>query len=158
METNKLYECTVIIDGGLQDEPIAEAMAMVQKVITEKGGTIKSVLDIGRRKTAYPINKKTIGYYAHIEFTADTPVIAEIERVIRYEEVLLRYLIIHLTTPLLEMRKRVEKYSVVIGSPEDKAAAEADASTEEKSDCDQLWLRWLWQLSFMRYKRRVCYG
>ncbi len=60
METNKLYECTVIIDGGLQDEPIAEAMAMVQKVITEKGGSIKSVLDIGRRKTAYPINKKTI--------------------------------------------------------------------------------------------------
>ncbi len=30
------------------------------------------------------------------------------------------------------MRKRVEKYSVVIGSPEDKAAAEAEASEEEK--------------------------
>ncbi|KZK73688.1 MAG: 30S ribosomal protein S6 [Pelodictyon luteolum] len=128
METNKLYECTVIIDGGLQDEAIAAAMEMVQKVITEKGGSISSVLDIGRRKTAYPIKKKTIGYYAHIEFTAATPVIAEIERVLRYEEVLLRYLIVHLTTPLLEMRKRVEKYSVVIGSPEDNVASETDAA------------------------------
>jgi len=128
METSKLYECTVIIDGGLQDEAIAAAMEMVQKVISEKGGSISSVLDLGRRKTAYPIKKKTIGYYAHIEFTAATPVIAEIERVLRYEEVLLRYLIVHLTTPLLEMRKRVEKYSVVIGSPEDNAASETEAA------------------------------
>jgi len=128
METNNLYECTLIIDGGLQDEAIATAMAMVQRVITEKGGTIVSVLEIGRRKTAYPIKKKTIGYYAHIEFTAATAVIAQIEKVLRYEEELLRYLIIHLTSALLEMRKRVEKYSVVIGSPEDAALAEAAAS------------------------------
>jgi small subunit ribosomal protein S6 len=124
METSKLYECTVIIDGGLQDEAIATAMAMVQRVITEKGGSISSVLEIGRRKTAYPIKKKTIGYYAHIEFTAATSVIAEIEKVLRYEEDLLRYLIIHLTGALLEMRKRVEKYSIVIGSPEDSAPVE----------------------------------
>jgi small subunit ribosomal protein S6 len=124
METSKLYECTIIIDGGLQDEAIASAMAMVQRVITEKGGCISSVLEIGRRKTAYPIKKKTIGYYAHIEFTAATPVIAEIEKVLRYEEDLLRYLIIHLTGALLEMRKRVEKYSIVIGSPEDSAPVE----------------------------------
>ncbi len=128
METNKLYECTLIIDGGLQDEVITAAMAMVQRVITEKGGSISSVLEIGRRKTAYPIKKKTIGYYAHIEFTAATAVIAEIEKVLRYEEELLRYLIIHLTSALLEMRKRVEKYSVVIGSPEDNALAEAAAN------------------------------
>ena len=128
METNKLYECTIIIDGGLQDEVITAAMEMVQRVITAKGGSISSVLEIGRRKTAYPIKKKTIGYYAHIEFTAATDVIAEIEKVLRYEEDLLRYLIIHLTSALLEMRKRVEKYSVVIGSPEDAALAEAAAA------------------------------
>jgi small subunit ribosomal protein S6 len=128
METNKLYECTVIIDGGLQDEAILAAMELVKRVITEKGATISNVLEIGRRKTAYPIKKKTIGYYAHIEFTAATNVIAEIEKVFRYEEELLRYLIIHLTSAFLEMRKRVEKYSVVIGSPEDVAAAEAAAS------------------------------
>jgi len=103
-------------------------MELVQRVITEKGGTISNVLEIGRRKTAYPIKKKTIGYYAHIEFTAATTVIAEIEKVFRYEEALLRYLIIHLTSAFLEMRKRVEKYSVVIGSPEDAAAAEAAAA------------------------------
>ncbi|ACD89246.1 MAG: 30S ribosomal protein S6 [Chlorobium limicola] len=131
MEKTKLYECTVIIDGGLQDEAIAAAMEMVQKVITEKGGSISSVLEVGRRKTAYPINKKTIGYYAHIEFTAAAPVIGAIEKVLRYEEDLLRYLIIHLTSALLEMRKRVEKYSVVIGSPEDTAAAESDDSGKD---------------------------
>ena len=83
METNKLYECTVIIDGGLQDEAILAAMELVKRVITEKGGSISNVLEIGRRKTAYPIKKKTIGYYAHIEFTAATTVIADIEKVFR---------------------------------------------------------------------------
>ncbi|NTW83273.1 MAG: 30S ribosomal protein S6 [Chlorobiaceae bacterium] len=132
METAKLYECTVIIDGGLQDEAIVAAMAMVQKVITEKGGSISNVLEIGRRKMAYPIKKKTIGYYAHIEFTAATAVIAEIEKVLRYEEDLLRYLIINLTGALLEMRKRVEKYSIAIGSPEDNTAAEAGPSDRDE--------------------------
>lgn len=131
MESTKLYECTVIVDGGLQDEAIAAAMEMVQKTITGKGGNINSVLEIGRRKMAYPIRKKTIGYYAHIEFTAATPVIAEIEKVLRYEDDLLRYLIIHLSSALLEMRKRVEKYSVVIGSPEDTAVTEADDSGKD---------------------------
>ncbi|MEI6848140.1 MAG: 30S ribosomal protein S6 [Chlorobiaceae bacterium] len=130
METNKLYECTVIIDGGLQDDAIASAMELVQRVITEKGGIISSVLEIGRRKTAYPIKKKTIGYYAHIEFTGITGVIAEIEKVLRYEEHLLRYLIIHLSSALLEMRKRVEKYSVVIGSSEDSFTGEAAPASE----------------------------
>lgn len=131
MEKQNLYECTVIVDGGLQDEQIAEAMAMVQKVITEKGGRIDSLLEIGRRRMAYPIKKKSVGSYAHIEFTAAPSAIAEIEKVLRYEEQLLRYLIIHLTTPLLEMRKRVEKYSVVIGSPEDVAAS-AEEGAEAK--------------------------
>ena len=127
MKTNKLYECTAIIDGGLQDEAVAATLAMVQRVITEKGGTINSVLDLGRRKTPYPIKKKSMGYYVHIEFNAAAPVIAEIERVLRYEEELLRYLIIQLTTPLLEMRKRVEKYSVVLGSVEEGASTSGDA-------------------------------
>lgn len=132
MKTNKLYECTVIIDGGLQDEAVAAALAMVQRVITEKGGTINSVLDLGRRKMAYAIKKKNIGYYVHIEFNAAASVIAEVEKVLRYEEELLRYLIIQLTTPLLEMRKRVEKYSVVLGSAEEEVVASDDAGDSDE--------------------------
>ena len=60
METNKLYECTVIIDGGLQDEAILAAMELVKRVITEKGGTISNVLEIGRRKTAYRSRRKPL--------------------------------------------------------------------------------------------------
>lgn len=132
MKTNKLYECTVIIDGGLQDEAVTAALAMVQRVITEKGGTINSVLDLGRRKMAYAIKKKSIGYYVHIEFNAAASVIAEVEKVLRYEEELLRYLIIQLTTPLLEMRKRVEKYSVALGSAEEEVVASDDAGDSDE--------------------------
>lgn len=124
MEKLKQYECTVIVDGALQDEAIAAAMELVKKTITDKGGVINSVLEVGRRKMAYMIRKSTIGYYAHIEFDAVPSAIAEIERVYRYEESLLRFLIIQLGSPLLEMRKRVEKYSVMLGSPEDQTESE----------------------------------
>lgn len=130
MNTLKQYECTVIIDGGLQDDAIASAMELVKSTITGKGGVINNVLEVGRRKMAYLIRKSSIGYYAHIEFDAAPSVIAEVERVFRYEDAILRFLIIQLSSPLLEMRKRVEKYSVVLGSPEDQAEPEADASAK----------------------------
>lgn len=130
MNTLKQYECTVIIDGGLQDDAIAAAMELVKKTVTDKGGVINNVLEVGRRKMAYIIRKTSIGYYAHIEFDAVPSAIAEIERVFRYEEAILRFLIIQLSSPLLEMRKRVEKYSVMLGSPEDQAEPEAEAAAK----------------------------
>jgi small subunit ribosomal protein S6 len=123
-KTQKQYECTVIIDGGLQDDAIVAAMELVKKFVSDKGGIINNVLEVGRRKMAYPISKSTIGYYAHIEFDAQPSVIAEIERVLRYEDSVLRFLIVQLSSSLLEMRKRVEKYSVMLGSPEDQSESE----------------------------------
>jgi small subunit ribosomal protein S6 len=128
MNTLKQYECTVIIDGGLQDDAIAAAMELVKNTITGKGGVINSVLEVGRRKMAYLIRKNSIGYYAHIEFDAAPSAIAEIERVYRYEDNLLRFLIIQMSSSLLEMRKRVEKYSVMLGSPEDQPEGESAAA------------------------------
>lgn len=121
MEMKKLYECTVVINGGLEDDAIEAAMGEVKKVIAANGGDIANVLDVGRRKMAYPINRQTIGSYAHIEFQGEPSGIAAIEKAFRYDDNILRFLIVHLSTPLLEMRKRVEKYSVVIGSPEDQS-------------------------------------
>ncbi|MCG8344686.1 MAG: 30S ribosomal protein S6 [Chlorobiales bacterium] len=132
MGMKKLYECTVIINGGLEDDAIAAAMDEVKSVITKNGGDIENVLEVGRRKMAYPINKQTIGSYAHIEFQGEPSGIAAIEKIFRYDDTILRFLIVHLSTPLLEMRKRVEKYSVVIGSPDDQSDEEQQENPAAK--------------------------
>ncbi len=132
MEKKKLYECTVIINGGLEDDAIETAMTEVKKVITGNGGAIANILDLGRRKMAYPISKQTIGSYAHIEFEGLPSGLAAIEKAFRYDDNILRFLIIHLSTQLLEMRKRVEKYSVVIGSPDDLSEEEQQEKQQEK--------------------------
>lgn len=124
MNTLKQYECTVIIDGGLQDEPIAATLELVKKTVTDQGAVISNILEVGRRKMAYLIRKSSIGYYVHIEFDAAPVAIAEIERIFRYEESILRFLIIQMSSPLIEMRKRVEKYSVMLGSPEDQVESD----------------------------------
>lgn len=132
MGMKKLYECTVIINGGLEDDAIAAAMDEVKSVITKNGGDIENVLEVGRRKMAYPINKQTIGSYAHVEFQGEPSGIAAIEKIFRYDDTILRFLIVHLSTPLLEMRKRVEKYSVVIGSPDDQSDEEQQENPAAK--------------------------
>ena len=132
MEMNKLYECTVIVNGGLEDDAITAAMDEVKSVITKNGGDIENVLEVGRKKMAYPINKQTIGSYAHIEFRGEPSGIAAIEKAFRYDDNILRFLIVHLSTQLLEMRKRVEKYSVVIGSPEDQSDDEQQQNPAAK--------------------------
>ncbi len=131
MNKKKLYECTVIVNGGLEDAAIETAMTEAKSVITGNGCDIDNVLEVGRRKMAYPIGKQTIGYYAHIEFLAEPAAIAPIEKSFRYDENILRFLIVQLSTPLLEMRKRVEKYSVVIGSPEDQSGEDQQNAGDE---------------------------
>jgi small subunit ribosomal protein S6 len=128
MENKKQYECTIIIDGGLTDEAIAASMELAKKIISDKGAIINNVLEVGRRTMAYPIRKSPVGFYAHVEFDAPPSAIAEAERLLRYEESVLRFLIVQLTPSLLEMRKRVEKYSVMLGSPEDQVESDTAAS------------------------------
>ncbi len=107
---NKLYETTVVIDGNLDDEAVQAVMEKVKSIITSLGGDIKSVLEPGRKKLAYKIGKSTIGYYAHIEFSAPATAIAELERQYRLNEHIIRYLTIVLDKRLLEIRERVSKY------------------------------------------------
>ncbi len=114
---NKLYETTVVIDGNLDDEAVQAVMEKVKSIITSLGGDIKSVLEPGRKKLAYKIGKSTIGYYAHIEFSAPATAIAELERQYRLNEHIIRYLTIVLDKRLLEIRERVAKYGTAQALP-----------------------------------------
>jgi small subunit ribosomal protein S6 len=69
-----------------------EAVAKYRDVITAEGGEIVNEEDWGLRKLAYPIQKKTTGFYHLFEFKADSQFIAKLETQYRRDERILRFL------------------------------------------------------------------
>lgn len=122
---HKLYETTVVIDGNLDDETTQAVIAKVKSLIASLGGDIKNILEPGRKKLAYKIGKRSIGYYVHIEFTAPPTAIAELERQYRLNEQIIRYLTITLDKRLLEIRERVAKYGASQSAQASQAETEA---------------------------------
>nr|MBA3599681.1 30S ribosomal protein S6 [Acidobacteriota bacterium] len=64
----------------------------LQQIIENGGGSIVKTDVMGRRKLAYPINKKTEGFYTLFEIEGSGQEIAELERRMRVNDAIIRYL------------------------------------------------------------------
>lgn len=88
----KQYETVFIATPVLSEAQMKEAVAKYVSFIQEKGGEIVYEEDWGLKQLAYPIQKKTTGFYYLIEFKADTQVIADLETQYRRDERIMRFL------------------------------------------------------------------
>ena len=88
----KQYETVFIATPGLSEAQMKEAVKKYVDYIVAKGGEIVYEEDWGLRQLAYPIQKKTTGFYYMIEFKADTQVIARLETQYRRDERIMRFL------------------------------------------------------------------
>lgn len=88
------YELLYIIDNDVSDEAKEAVIAKISAVVTDNGGTVEGVDKWGTRKLAYPINYKTEGYYVLVNFTAEATLPAEIERVLRITDSVVRFLVV----------------------------------------------------------------
>ncbi len=105
MDKQRTYESTVIINASLDDAQVEAVIARISDTIVKNGGTITALNKWGRKRLAYPINKKTNGFYVNLEFTAPPPLIAALERSYQLDEMVLRYLTIALDRKAIEARK-----------------------------------------------------
>jgi small subunit ribosomal protein S6 len=104
--TKAIYETTFIVNASLDDPQIEAAIGRVQEVITKNGGTILALNRWGRKRLAYPISKKTTGFYCHIEFESSGNLIALLERSYQLDELVLRHLTIRLSKNALKARAK----------------------------------------------------
>ena len=86
------YETVFIATAVLSDVQTKELFGKFQGVITENGGQIVSSEDWGLRKLAYPIQKKTTGFYYLIEFEGEGDLVEKLETQYRRDERVIRYL------------------------------------------------------------------
>lgn len=87
------YE-TVFILSATQGEDGIAALVQKFKELIEANGTIESVDEWGKRRLAYPINKEVEGYYTLINFTSSPAFTAELDRIYKITDGVLRSLII----------------------------------------------------------------
>ena len=86
------YETVFITTPVLSEQQIKEAVEKFKNTITDNGGTIEHEEAWGLRKLAYPIQKKSTGFYQLLEFNADPSVIAKLEINFRRDERIIRFL------------------------------------------------------------------
>ena len=88
------YELMFIIDPALDEEKKNAAVEKVQNLISSNGELGET--DVwGMRKLAYPIDKKTDGYYVVIELQAETDFPKELDRRLRISDDVIRHMVVN---------------------------------------------------------------
>lgn len=83
------YEVLYILDPAQGEEGIA-ALVEKFKAMVEAEGTLSNIDEWGKRRLAYPINDLTEGYYVLMNFESKPQFPAELERVMKITEGVLR--------------------------------------------------------------------
>ncbi len=137
MAEKRTYELMFIVDPTAGDEDVLKLSEGVQKLITGQGGSITKTEMMGKRQLAYEINHKKDGTYVLLEVEGSGGEIAEVERRMRVNDQILRYM----TVRVDEMRRRADKLKArrarkaekKPGSGKSKAAAAGIDADEDES-------------------------
>jgi small subunit ribosomal protein S6 len=84
------YEIMVILDANLEERTVAPSIDQYLNVIRNAGGSVEKLDVWGRRRLSYEINKKAEGIYAVIDLQATPEAVAELDRQLRLNELVLR--------------------------------------------------------------------
>jgi len=88
----KKYETVIVLVPEIEEQEQKTFTEKLSGILKENGGSVEKIDFWGKRKLAYPINKRTEGSYICMYYQADGERIKELERVLRVTESVLRYL------------------------------------------------------------------
>jgi small subunit ribosomal protein S6 len=91
-----LYETVFILTPVLSDDQAKEAVQKVEKEIKSLGGKVQHTENWGLRKMAYPIQKKSTGFYHLIQFEGEPTLINDLEVAYKRDERIIRFLTVRL--------------------------------------------------------------
>ena len=98
----RAYECVYILDPSLEELAVKEKTEKFNEIVTSRGGTVRKVDLWGKRKLAYPIEKRFEGSYILMYFDGDNDILNELNRVYRFDDMVLRHQIVIDKNPMTE--------------------------------------------------------
>jgi small subunit ribosomal protein S6 len=122
----RIYEELFIIRPDATDEEITPIVEQIRGVITNAGGSIDKEERWGVRKLAYRVQKRNEGFYVLLQFTSDPQTVKEIERRLRVNDSVLKFLTVRIDEKLKKIEKRKkEREKRAARKPAPAAAAPA---------------------------------
>lgn len=115
------YETVFILTPVLSEEQMKEAVKKYQDMLRAKGAEVVHEEHWGMRKLAYPIQKKSTGFYHLIEYRANGELIADVELALKRDERVIRFLTV-----------RLDKHAVAYNDK--KRAKSKEAVKEEQTN------------------------
>ena len=106
MDTHRQYEVVFIVDPTADDDEVTRLTEGFKQIVTDQGGTVTKTESMGRRQLAYEILHKTEGRFMLLEIEGSGREIAELERRMRVNDRIIRYI----TVRVDEDRRRAEKF------------------------------------------------
>jgi small subunit ribosomal protein S6 len=88
------YELVFIVHPDLDENAFNDVLEKVKGWITEAGGQVTKVDLWGKRKLAYPIRKQSEGQYVLLNTTMAPSTCSSLERNLRFQEPILRYMLV----------------------------------------------------------------
>jgi small subunit ribosomal protein S6 len=125
----RTYEIVFIINPDADEAEVMRLTEAIQKIITDQGGIVTKTEMMGRRQLAYEINHKRDGVYVLLEVEGSGAEIAELERRMRVNDRILRYMTIRVD----EDRRRADKLK---GRRAKKAERRPVAGKAKAADAD----------------------
>ena len=105
----KNYETVFILNPVLSEDQAKDTVEKFVKVLTSQKANVINVERWGLKKLAYPIQKKSTGFYNLIEFEAENNVVSVLETEFRRDESIMRYLTTALDKFAVEYNNRRRK-------------------------------------------------
>jgi len=126
------YETLFVVKPTLTEEEIKSQIEKVKAVLEKEGAELLATDDMGMRKLAYPVEKNSRGYYSVLYFKASGQTIAELERNLKINEEVIKFLTIRYTKTkeMTQFNKLVDAANKT-AKPVEVAKAEEAPQTEE---------------------------
>lgn len=94
LEEQREYELVYVLQGSLDDETVRDFNERLNQVIESQSGAVTTTEIWGKRTLAYPIGNNFEGHYIMERFQMLPAGTEEVERILRFNENVIRYLLI----------------------------------------------------------------
>jgi small subunit ribosomal protein S6 len=90
------FETLLLLSPELSSDARNETIESFGAVIDREGGKVLSIDDWGPRELAYAVKKQNRGYYTRLEYSGPSPIVAELERIIRINDGVFKFITVQL--------------------------------------------------------------
>ena len=129
------YETILIFDGRIEDDKYKPCADHYIKKITDLGGLIRKIDRLGKKKLAYEIKGIKDGWYAIFTYKAKPELIPELEKAIRIDDTVIKFLTIRRDPEEDELEEYAEVEEIPGDHPAESESEQNPSGIKPETDC-----------------------